>query len=100
MMARIVIPEDSISQFCNKNQIKRLALFGSVLRDNFRTDSDIDVVVEFLPGKRVGMLTMARIERELSQIFSGRRVDLRTPAELSSYFRDDVLQNAEVCYDA
>lgn len=99
-MARIVIPADSISQFCTKNQIKRLALFGSVLRDNFRPDSDIDVVVEFMPGKRVGMLTMSRIERELSQIFGGRRVDLRTPAELSRYFRDDVLQKAEVCYDA
>jgi predicted nucleotidyltransferase len=71
-----------------------------VLRDNFRPDSDIDIVVEFLPGNRVSMLTMARIERELSLIFGGRKVDLRTPAELSRYFRDDVMQKAEVCYDA
>jgi predicted nucleotidyltransferase len=71
-----------------------------VLRDNFRSDSDIDIIVEFLPGKRVSMLTMARIERELSLIFGGRKVDLRTPAELSRYFRDDVMQKAEVCYDA
>ena len=98
-MAQIAIPEANIRQFCIHNQIKRLALFGSVLRENFRADSDIDIIVEFMPGTRVGMLTMARIERELSQIFEGRKVDLRTPAELSRYFRDDVLQKAEVCYD-
>ena len=98
-MAQIAIPETNIRQFCIHNQIKRLALFGSVLRENFRADSDIDIIVEFMPGTRVGMLTMARIERELSQIFEGRKVDLRTPAELSRYFRDDVLQKAEVCYD-
>lgn len=98
-MAQIAIPEANIKQFCIHNKIKRLALFGSVLRDNFRADSDIDIIVEFMPGTRVGMLTMARIERELSQIFEGRKVDLRTPAELSHYFRDDVLQKAEVCYD-
>lgn len=99
-MAHITIPKDSINAFCTQNQIKRLALFGSVLRDDFRPDSDIDVVVEFVSGKRVGMLAMARIERELSQLFGGRKVDLRTPAELSRYFRDDVLQKAEVCYDS
>jgi len=98
-MAQIAIPEANIRQFCIHNQIKRLALFGSVLRDNFRADSDIDIIVEFMPDTRVGMLTMARIERELSQIFEGRKVDLRTPAELSRYFRDDILQNAEVFYD-
>jgi predicted nucleotidyltransferase len=98
-MAQIVIPKDSISLFCIQNHIKRLALFGSVLRADFRSDSDIDVIVEFIPGKRVDMLAMARIERELSQIFGGRKVDLRTPSEISRYFRDDVLQRAEVCYD-
>ena len=99
-MAHIDIPRDRISLFCSQYQIKRLALFGSVLRDNFGSDSDIDIIVEFLPGKRVGMLTMARIERELSLIFEGRKVDLRTPAELSRYFRDDVMRKAEICYDA
>ena len=98
-MAHIDIPRDRISLLCAQYQIKRLALFGSVLRDNFRSDSDIDIIVEFLPGKRVGMLTMARIEREISQIFGGRKVDLRTPAELSRYFRDEVMQKAEVCYE-
>lgn len=99
-MAHINFPKDSITSFCTQNQIKRLALFGSVLRDDYRPDSDIDIVVEFIPGKRIGMLTMARIERELSQIFGGRKVDLRTPAELSRYFRDEVMQKAEVCYVA
>ena len=99
-MAQIVIPEANIRQFCIHNHIKKLALFGSVLRDNFRADSDIDIIVEFVQGKRVGMLAMARIERELSQIFGGRKIDLRTPAELSQYFRDEVLKKAEVCYDA
>lgn len=99
-MAQIAIPKESINNFCTQNRIKRLALFGSVLRDTFRPDSDIDVLVEFIPGQRVGMLTMARIERELSQIFGGRRIDLRTPAELSRYFRNDVLQKAEVCYES
>ena len=99
-MAHITISKDSITQFCTQRQIKRLALFGSVLRDDFRSDSDIDVVVEFMPGKRVGMLAMSQIERELSQLFGGRTVDLRTAAELSRYFRNDVLQKAEVCYDA
>jgi predicted nucleotidyltransferase len=99
-MTHIDLPKESITPFCIQHQIKRLALFGSVLRDDFRSDSDIDVIVEFVPGKRVGMLTMSKIERELSQILGGRKVDLRTPAELSRYFRDDVMQKAEVCYDA
>lgn len=99
-MALIDLPKESITPFCIQNQIKRLALFGSVLRDDFHSGSDIDVIVEFVPGKRVGMLAMSRIERELSLIFGGRKVDLRTPAELSRYFRDDVMQKAEVCYDA
>ena len=99
-MAHIDIPKDSINNFCIQHQIKRLALFGSVLRDDFRPDSDVDIVVEFIPGKRVGMLAMSRIERELSQLLGGRVVDLRTPAELSRYFRDDVMQKAEVCYVA
>lgn len=99
-MAHIDIPRDGINLLCTQYRIKRLALFGSVLRDNFRPDSDIDMLVEFLPGQRVGMLVMARIERELSQILGGRKVDLRTSAELSKYFRDDVLKKAEVCYDA
>lgn len=98
-MTHIEIPQERIDHFCSQHQIKRLALFGSVLREDFRANSDIDVIVEFIPGQRVGMLAMARLERELSHIFDGRKIDLRTPAELSRYFRDDVMRKARVCYD-
>lgn len=99
-MAKLAVPQTAINEFCAKNQIRRLALFGSVLRDDFRADSDIDIVVEFLPGRRIGMLAMARMERELAQLFGGKKIDLRTPAELSRYFRAEVLKNAQVCYDS
>lgn len=99
-MAKIAVSQSGINEFCASNQIKRLALFGSVLRDDFRPDSDIDIVVEFIPGRRVGMLAMARMERELAQMFGGKKIDLRTPAELSQYFRDEVLKNSEVCFDS
>ena len=75
----------------------KLALFGSILRDDFRPDSDIDVLVEFKRGHLVGLLRMAALERELSQPLK-RKVDLRTPAELSRYFRDEVLRTSEVQY--
>lgn len=99
-MARLAVPQIGIDEFCARNQIRRLALFGSVLREDFRPDSDIDIIVEFLPGRRIGMLAMARMERELAQLFGGKKIDLRTPAELSRYFRDEVLKNAQVCYDS
>lgn len=83
--------------FCKKHGLRRLSLFGSVLRDDFRRDSDVDVLVEFRPGVRAGYLTMAAMERELSGLL-GRRVDLRTPNELSRYFREEVVQAAEVRY--
>ena len=96
-MARIDLDQAAVEAFCRKHGLRRLSLFGSVLRDDFRPDSDVDVLVEFREGVRAGYLTMAAMERELSQLL-GRRVDLRTPAELSRYFRDDVLQAAEVRY--
>ena len=98
MNARIKTPRRRIAAFCRKNHIRRLALFGSVLRDDFRSESDVDVLVEFEPGARVG-LSFFRMQDELSAIL-GRRVDLNTPASLSRYFRDDVLANAEVLYVA
>lgn len=94
---RIYIPKDKITEFCRRNRIRRLALFGSVLRDDFRPDSDVDVLVEFEYGQRVGFFRMAALERELSGLL-GRRVDLRTPAELSRYFRDEVLRGSEIQY--
>ena len=99
-MGQINVPSELISQFCRQNHIRRLALFGSVLRSDFNAASDIDVLVEFLPESQVGMLGMARMQRELTKILGGRTVDLRTPAELSRYFRDDVIRAAEVCYEA
>ena len=90
----IDIPEDTIRTFCEEHHIRRLSLFGSVLRDDFTPDSDIDVLVEFEPGYTVGFIKFAGMENELSDLF-GRRVDLSTPAGLSPYFRDEVLAEAE-----
>lgn len=95
--AKIDIPQDKISSFCKKHHIRRLALFGSVLSERFSSTSDIDVLVEFEQGQVVGLLKMAGMERELSELL-GRQVDLRTPADLSRYFRDEVLASAEVHY--
>ncbi len=84
--------------FCQQNHIRRLAPFGSVLREDFRPDSDIDVLVEFEVGHVPGLIRLARMERELSGLLGGRRVDLRTPEDLSRHFRDDVVAGAEVLY--
>jgi len=96
--ARIEIPEATIGDFCRRRHIRRLAMFGSALRDDFSPDSDIDVLVEFQPGHTPGLDFFA-IERELSQIL-GRKVDLSTPHFLSPYFRDQVLAEAEPMYVA
>jgi predicted nucleotidyltransferase len=96
--ARIQIPQAEIEAFCRKHHIKRLALFGSVLRDDFTDESDVDVLVEFAPGHTPG-LAFFTIQDELSEIL-GRQVDLNTPECLSKYFRDEVLQEAERYYDA
>ena len=87
------------ADFCRRHHIRRLALFGSVLRDDFRPDSDVDVLIEFEPGATAGFLRLAAMEIELSEVLK-RKVDLRTPAELSRYFRDEVLRVAEVQYAA
>lgn len=94
----IEIPQEKIATFCRVNGIRRLALFGSILRDDFRADSDVDVLVEFLPDVRVG-LDFIRMQDELSTIV-GRMVDLHTAASLSKYFRDEVLHEALVQYVA
>ena len=95
---RIPIPQAEIEAFCRRNHIRRLALFGSVLRDDFTPNSDVDVLVEFEPGKAPGWEFFS-LQDQLSELL-GRRVDLNTPNELSKYFRDDVLAEAEVLYDA
>ena len=96
--ARIAVPKERIAEFCRQHHIKKLAIFGSVLRPDFRADSDIDVLVEFEPGHIPG-LAFFSMEDELSEII-GRKVDLNTPNFLSKYFRDKVLQEAEVQYVA
>jgi predicted nucleotidyltransferase len=96
--AQIEIPGPQIEAFCRRNRIRRLALFGSVLRDDFGPDSDVDVLVEFEPGERVG-LRFFGMQQELSEIL-GRKVDLNTPGFLSEYFRQEVIAEAEVLYDA
>ncbi len=95
-MAQIDIPREQIADFCRRNRIRRLALFGSVLHGNAGADSDVDVLVEFEPGVRVG-LRFFDIQEELSDLF-GRKVDLNTPNFLSRYFRDQVLKEAEDLY--
>lgn len=94
---QINIPQDKISEFCKKNHIRKLSLFGSVLRGDFSEHSDVDVLIEFEPGHGTGYFGLARMERELSSILK-RKVDLRTPQELSRYFRDEVLSHAEIQY--
>lgn len=86
-----------ISAFCKQNHIKKLSLFGSVLRSDFDQESDIDILVEFAPTHIPGLIRLSAMERELTALF-GRKVDLRTPQDLSRYFRDEVLTNASVQY--
>ena len=95
----VEIPRDRIADFCRRHHIRKLSLFGSILRDDFRPDSDIDVLVEFEPQARGGMIRLAGIELELSDLL-GRKVDLNTPGFLSRYYRDRILAEAQVQYDA
>jgi predicted nucleotidyltransferase len=94
--ARIDLPREQIADFCQRHRIKRLALFGSVIRDDFTPNSDVDVLVEFEP-RRIPGFAFVGIQQELSEIL-GRRVDLHTPNTLSKYFRDEVLAEAEDLY--
>ena len=96
--ARIAIPQPKLNDFCRRHHIRKLALFGSVLRDDFRPESDVDVLVEFEPGFTPG-LNFFGMEIELSEIL-GRKVDLNTAGLLSKYFRERVMAEAEVQYVA
>jgi predicted nucleotidyltransferase len=93
----IKIPREKIVEFCTKNHITKLSLFGSALRGDFREDSDIDLLVEFDSNHVPGLIRLASMEIELTEIL-GRKVDLRTPQDLSRYFRQEVVNNAEVQY--
>ncbi|MBI5598969.1 MAG: nucleotidyltransferase domain-containing protein [Deltaproteobacteria bacterium] len=93
----IEISHDKIAMFCRRNHILKLSFFGSVLREDFRSDSDVDVLVEFEEGHVPGLITLAGMEIELGEII-GRKADLRTPQDLSRYFRNEVVESAEVEY--
>ena len=92
------IPKDLIEQFCRKHHIRKLSIFGSYLREDFGHESDIDFLVEFEEGHTPGFFELADMEQELSEALGGCKVDLRTPYELSRYFRDKVMAEAEVQY--
>ena len=89
-----------MARLCQRHRIRRLALFGSVLRGTDRPDSDIDLLVEFELDGAPSYFGLAEIETELAALLSGKRVDLRTPGELSRYFREDVVRGAEPLYEA
>jgi len=96
---RVVIDRSALEEFCRRHHIRRLSLFGSVLRRDFGPESDIDVLVEFEPGHTPGLAFM-RMERELSQLFGGRPVDLVTPRFLNHRIRDRILAEAQTQYAA
>ena len=96
---KVSLPKSLIAEFCKRNRIRRLSLFGSVLREDFGPDSDVDILVEFEPGTRVGLIHLSGLEIELGNIV-GRKVDLNTSGFLSKYYRDQVLAEADVLYDA
>lgn len=98
MNPQLSIPKYELATFCRAHGIRRFAIYGSALRADFNPDSDIDVLVEFAPGRSPGLLGIAGMEIKLSAMFGGRKVDLRTPDDLSRYFRQDVLDTAEVQY--
>jgi predicted nucleotidyltransferase len=97
MVLAIEIPEHKIKEFCRRNGIRRLSIFGSVLRDDFNSESDVDILVEFDDDATPGFFRLMRMQDELTEIL-GRTADLRTPKDLSRYFRDDVINNAVIQY--
>ena len=100
MSGNLFPDQAALAALCRRHHIRRLSLFGSTLKGTARPDSDVDLLVEFEPTARPSLLTMAEIELELSTLLEGRRVDLRTKEDLSRYFREDVVQMAEVQFAA
>jgi len=92
------IPQEKLVDFCKKNRIKKLAIFGSSIKGKLKSDSDIDILVEFEEGHTPGLITFCGMQNELTDMI-GREVDLRTPQDLSRYFRDEVIKTAEVQYE-
>ncbi len=98
MNKNIVMAEDKIREFCERHYIRRLAILGSALRDDFGPDSDVDVLVDFMPGHTPGFSRLFEMEEELSGLLGRHKVDMRTPEDLSRYFRDKVVATAQVQY--
>ena len=99
-MHQLAIGEEQLVQFCRAHHIRKLSLFGSTLKGTARPDSDVDLLVEFETGRVPGMLALVSMEAELGDMLGGRKVDLRTPRDLSRHFRDEVIRTAEVQYAA
>jgi hypothetical protein len=93
-----IFDRERLTAFCLQRGIRKLSLFGSILRDDFGPESDIDILVEFLPGERVTLLDMVDMEEELTRIMGGIKVDLRTPGDLHQRFRERVVSEAEAVY--
>ena len=98
MNPNLSIPQERLASFCREHGIKRLAVFGSALGDAFGPESDVDLLVEFEPHRIPTQFDMAGMDQELSGLFSGRKVDSRTPEDMSRYFRDRVIEQADVQY--
>lgn len=96
--SHVAVSREKISNFCRKHHIQKLALFGSVLTDKFGPDSDVDILAQFEEGQAPGLFEMVSLEEKLSAIFHGYAIDLKTPQELSRYFRSKILEEAEVIY--
>jgi len=94
----LALDKERIADFCQRHNIDRLAIFGSALRDDFGPESDVDVLVHFITGHVPGFFRLFDMEEELSTLLAGRKVDMRTPEDLSRYFRDQVIASAEVQY--
>ncbi len=98
MAIAVDVPRDELAALCQRYHVRRLMLFGSVLRDDFRPDSDVDVLVEFEPDARIGFFKFVDLEDSLSELL-GRKVDLNTPESLSRHFRHKAIQTARVMYE-
>jgi hypothetical protein len=99
MSPQVVVDQTRLAEFCRRHHIRRLSFFGSVLGESFRPESDVDVLVEFEPEHVPGLLTLAGLEIELSELL-GRKADVRTAEDLSRYFRDEVVAKAQLMYAA
>jgi len=99
MSPQVAVDRARLAEFCRRHHIRKLSFFGSVLGESFRPDSDVDVLVEFEPEHVPGLLTLAGLEIELSELL-GRKADVRTAEDLSRYFRDEVVARAELLYAA